>query len=171
MIKINQISKTIKNSIVLDAVDFEVKAGEIVGLVGPNGAGKTTLLNIMAGIWPPDSGKVEIDGQIAGMGNEAIKRRIGYVPDVPFYYPKLTGREFLSFTAALYRLDEDAVRNRMDEIEKALELSSWMNELMEGYPRGIKQKMTLAAMLLHSPGFILLDEPLTNLDPKSSKLV
>ncbi len=171
MIKVEGITKKIKNNIVLDGVNLEVKDREILGIVGPNGAGKTTLLNIIAGIWPADKGNVEIDGANLVKGKEAIRQKIGYVPDLPFLYPKLSGREFLSFVGTLYKLDAQKLNQKISELEKALELSFWLDELMDGYPRGVRQKMTLAAMLLHSPKIILLDEPLTNLDPKSSKLV
>lgn len=171
MIKVKQINKKISGNSVLENMDIEVKDGQILGLVGPNGAGKTTLLNIIAGIWPPDSGDVEIDGLRMTNGKDELKRKIGYVPDAPFLYPKLTGREFLSFVGSLYKIEPQNLDRKISELEKALELTFWLDELMEGYPRGVRQKMTLAAMLLHSPKILLLDEPLTNLDPKSSRLV
>lgn len=163
--------KKIRGNIVLNNIDFEVNDRSIVGLVGPNGAGKTTLLNIIAGIWPLDSGDVQVDGISLSIAKDSIRQRIGYIPDAPFLYPKLSGREFLSFVGALYNLDSERLKRKISELEKALELSFWLDEIMEGYPRGVRQKMTFAAMLLHSPKVILLDEPLTNLDPKSSKLV
>lgn len=171
MIKVKQLSKKINGIFVLENIDLEVKDYEILGLVGPNGAGKTTLLNIISGVWPADNGRVEIDGVFMSEGQEEIKKNIGYIPDVPFLYPKLTGREFLSFVGSLYKIDRQNLDKKIAELEKALELSFWMDGLMEGYPRGVRQKMTFAAMLLHSPRNIILDEPLTNLDPKSSKLV
>ena len=171
MIKVKQVSKKIKDKVILENIDFEVKDNEILGLVGANGAGKTTLLNIIAGIWPPDKGSVEIDGIDIRERELEVKAKIGYIPDAPFLYPKLTGREFLYFVGSLYKLDTGKLNQKIAELEKALELSSWIDELMEGYPRGLRQKMTFAAMLLHSPKVLLLDEPLTNLDPKSSKLV
>ena len=171
MLKVTQVSKRINDTRVLEGINFEVKDGEIVGLVGPNGAGKTTLLNIIAGIWPCDEGTVEIGGVDTVKGKEAVRQKVGYVPDAPFLYPKLTGREFLSFVGTLYALDTQRLHQKISELGKALELSFWMDKLMEGYPRGVRQKMTLAGMLLHSPRTLLLDEPLTNLDPKSSKVV
>ncbi len=171
MIRVKQVSKRIKGKVILENIDFEVKDHEILGLVGANGAGKTTLLNIIAGIWPPDKGCVEIDGVDIRERELEAKAKIGYIPDAPFLYPKLTGREFLSFVGSLYKLDPGRLNQKITELEKALELSPWIDELMEGYPRGLRQKMTFAAMLLHSPKVLLLDEPLTNLDPKSSKLV
>ena len=171
MIIVKKISKEINGIPVLEDIDLEVKEGEILGLVGPNGAGKTTLLNIIAGIWPQDSGDIVIDGITLSEGREEVKQKIGYILDAPFLYPKLTGREFLSFVGSLYKIDRAVLNKKIGELEKALELSFWLNKLMEGYPRGVRQKITFAAMLLHSPRNIILDEPLTNLDPKSSKLV
>jgi ABC-2 type transport system ATP-binding protein len=170
MIKVKQISKRFNHEYVLEGIEFEVKRGEIVGLVGPNGAGKTTLLNIIAGIWPASEGAVEIDG--CNISNaESIRRILGYIPDTPFLYPKLTGREFLLFVGALYKLSPEDLKTKIPELGKALEISFWLDELMEGFPRGVRQKMVLAAMLLHSPRILLLDEPTANLDPKSARLV
>lgn len=171
MITVRGISKKIKENLVLDNVSFEVKNNEILGIVGPNGAGKTTLLNIVAGIWPPDCGRVEMDAVSLADGKEALRRNIGFIPDEPFLYPKLTGREFLTFVGALYGLDSGKLKQKISELEKTLEISFWLDELMDGYPRGVRQKMTIASMLLHAPKILILDEPLTNLDPKSSKLV
>jgi len=171
MIKVNQISKRFKDELVLDRIDLEVRDGEIVGLVGPNGAGKTTLLNIIAGIWPASGGDVKIDGYSISEQGEKVRRILGYIPDTPFLYPKLTGREFLLFVGALYKLSPEDLKTKISELEKALEISFWLDELMEGFPRGVRQKMTLAAMLLHSPRILLLDEPTANLDPKSARLV
>lgn len=171
MIKVKEVGKRIKDNIILENISLEVNDHEILGLVGANGAGKTTLLNIIAGIWPTDTGDVEIDGISIIKGNDNLRHKIGYIPDVPFLYPKLTGREFLSFVGTLYKLDSTKLNQKISDLEKALELSFWLDELMEGYPRGVRQKMTFAAMLLHSPKILLLDEPLTNLDPKSSRLI
>lgn len=170
MIKVKKVSKRFKDELVLKEIDLEVKDGEIVGLVGPNGAGKTTLLNIIAGIWPPSEGDVEING-FSVSRSEKILPVIGYIPDTPFLYPKLTGREFLLFTGALYRLNIQDLKSKISELERALEISFWLDELMESYPRGVRQKMNLAAMLLHSPKVLLLDEPTANLDPKSARLI
>jgi ABC-2 type transport system ATP-binding protein len=171
MIKVDQVSKKIEARQVLDRVSFEVGDGEIVGLIGPNGAGKTTILNIIAGVWPADSGKVLVNGKNTGLEDPQVKTEMGYIPDAPFYYPRLSGREFLRFVGGLYGLSREKIAERSEQLIQALELSPWMEELMEGYPRGVRQKATFAAMLLHSPRTIILDEPLTNLDPKSSRLV
>lgn len=171
MIKIENVTKYIEKERVLDKINFDIKDGEIVGLLGPNGAGKTSLLNIVSGIWMPEAGNVFIDGANLAESADSIKQKIGYIPDKPFLYPKLTGREFLYFVGAFYSIKSDSIDKKIFELAAALEINAWLDKIMDTYPRGIEQKMTFAAMLLHSPGNILLDEPLTNLDPKSSKLV
>lgn len=171
MIRIENVTKYIEKERVLDRINFNIKDGEIVGLLGPNGAGKTSLLNIVSGIWMSEEGNVFIDEANLAESADSVKQKIGYIPDAPFLYPKLTGREFLYFAGALYNLEPDIIERKIFELASALEINSWLDKIMDTYPRGIRQKMTFAAMLLHSPKNILLDEPLTNLDPKSSKLV
>ena len=171
MIKVKQIGKRFNKELALKDIEMEVNNGEIVGLVGPNGAGKTTLLNIIAGVWLPSEGTIEIDGYSMGDRNREANQLLGYIPDIPFMYPKLTGREFLQFVASLYKVEQDAINGKISELEKALEISPWLDGLMEAFPRGVRQKMMLAAMLLHSPRILLLDEPTANLDPKSARMV
>ena len=171
MIKVKQIGKRFNKELILKDIEMEVNNGEIVGLVGPNGAGKTTLLNIIAGVWLPSEGTIEIDGYSVGDRNREANQLLGYIPDIPFMYPKLTGREFLQFVASLYKVEQEAIDRKISELEKALEISPWLDGLMEAFPRGVRQKMMLAAMLLHSPRILLLDEPTANLDPKSARIV
>jgi len=171
MIRIENVTKYIEKECVLDKINFNIKDGEIVGLLGPNGAGKTSLLNIVSGIWIPEGGNVFIEEVNLAESADSIKEKIGYIPDKPFLYPNLTGREFLYFVGALYSIKSDIIDKKIFELATALEINSWLDKIMDTYPRGLEQKMTFAAMLLHSPKNILLDEPLTNLDPKSSRLV
>jgi len=171
MIKIKQLGKRFKDEWVLKGIEMEVKPGEIVGLVGPNGAGKTTLLNIIAGVWLPSEGSVEIDGINATDRRRDVNQILGYIPDIPFMYPKLTGREFLEFVGSLYKVEKGTINKKISELERALEISPWLDGLMEAFPRGVRQKMMLSAMLLHSPRVLLLDEPTANLDPKSARMV
>ncbi len=171
MIKVKQIGKRFNKELTLKDIEMEVNNGEVVGLVGPNGAGKTTLLNIIAGVWLPSEGTIEIDGYSVGDRNREANQLLGYIPDIPFMYPKLTGREFLQFVASLYKVEQEAIDRKISELEKALEISPWLDGLMEAFPRGVRQKMMLAAMLLHSPRILLLDEPTANLDPKSARIV
>lgn len=171
MIKVKQIGKRFNKELTLKDIEMEVNNGEVVGLVGPNGAGKTTLLNIIAGVWLPSEGTIEIDGYSVGDRNREANQLLGYIPDIPFMYPKLTGREFLQFVASLYKVEQEVTNRKISELEKALEISPWLDGLMEAFPRGVRQKMMLAAMLLHSPRILLLDEPTANLDPKSARIV
>ena len=171
MIKVKQIGKRFNKELTLKDIEMEVNNGEVVGLVGPNGAGKTTLLNIIAGVWLPSEGTIEIDGYSVGDRNREANQLLGYIPDIPFMYPKLTGREFLQFVGSLYKVEQEAINGKISELEKALEISPWLDGLMEAFPRGVRQKMMLAAMLLHSPRILLLDEPTANLDPKSARMV
>ena len=171
MIKIKNLGKRFKDEWVLKDINLEVNPGEIVGLVGPNGAGKTTLLNIIAGVWLPSQGSVEIGGINATDKRSQVNQILGYIPDIPFMYPKLTGREFLEFVGSLYKVEKETMNKKISELEKALEISPWLDGLMEVFPRGVRQKIMLAAMLLHSPAVLLLDEPTANLDPKSARLV
>ena len=171
MIKVKQISKRFNKELTLEDIEMEVNNGEVVGLVGPNGAGKTTLLNIIAGVWLPSEGTIEIDGYSVGDRSRETNQILGYIPDIPFIYPKLTGREFLQFVGSLYKVERETIDRKISELEKALEISFWLDGLMEAFPRGVRQKMMLAAMLLHSPRVLLLDEPTANLDPKSARIV
>ncbi len=171
MIKVKQMGKRFNEEWAVRDIEMEVNKGEIVGLVGPNGAGKTTLLNIIAGVWLPSEGTVEIDGYSVGDRGGEVNQILGYIPDIPFMYPKLTGREFLQFVGSLYKVERETIDRKISELEKALEISLWLDGLMEAFPRGIRQKMMLAAMLLHSPRILLLDEPTANLDPKSARMV
>ncbi len=171
MLKVKLIGKRFNKELTLKDIEMEVNDGEVVGLVGPNGAGKTTLLNIIAGVWLPSEGTIEIDGYSVGDRNREANQLLGYIPDIPFMYPKLTGREFLQFVASLYKVEQEAIDRKISELERALEISPWLDGLMEAFPRGVRQKMMLAAMLLHSPRILLLDEPTANLDPKSARIV
>ena len=171
MIEVKHIGKRFRDEWALSGIEMEVNKGEIVGLVGPNGAGKTTLLNIIAGVWLPSEGTIEIDGCSVGDKSRENNQILGYIPDIPFIYPKLTGREFLQFVGSLYKVERGIIDRKTSELEKALEISPWLDGLMEAFPRGIRQKMMLAAMLLHSPRILLLDEPTANLDPKSARIV
>lgn len=171
MIRVKQVGKRFKDEWALKGIEMEINKGEIVGLVGPNGAGKTTLLNIIAGVWLPSEGSVEIDGYPVGDRSGEVNQILGYIPDIPFAYPKLTGREFLQFVGSLYKVERETIERKISELEKALEISPWLDRLMEAFPRGVRQKMMLASMLLHSPRILLLDEPTANLDPKSASVV
>ena len=155
----------------VDRLDLKVEKGEIFGFLGPNGAGKTTTVKMLTGLLRPTEGTVTLAGLDLVRETTAAKRRMGLVPDEPFVYPKLSGVEFLRFVGDLYEVPLDAQRKRIPELLEMFELRPWGGELTETYSHGMRQKLVLAANLLHEPEVLVLDEPLVGLDPKSARLV
>jgi ABC-2 type transport system ATP-binding protein len=153
----------------VDHLDLTVRPGEIVGFLGPNGAGKTTTLRVCSGLLRPDSGDILVAG--ASLGREPLlaKGRLGFAPDRPFLYDRLTGREFLDFVGALYRVPESVVQERGGRLLGRLDLGDAADALAETYSLGMRQKVSIAAALLHEPPLVLLDEPLGGLDPGSAR--
>ena len=148
-------------------VSLSVRAGEVFGLLGPNGAGKTTTVNICTGLLRPTSGRVHIGGIDLESDPPAAKRLIGYVPDEPYLYDKLTGREFITFMADLYGVTNVAVRR--EELLRYFDLLDAAGDLIGGYSHGMKQKTALCGMLIHRPRLLFLDEPTVGLDPRSAR--
>lgn len=156
----------------VDGISFTVKAGEVFGFLGPNGAGKTTTIKVCTGLLKPTRGQVRVAGfDIARQPVEA-KGNLGYAPDNPFIYEKLTAREFLQFVGAVYLRKEPAgVDGRVDEILEMVGLADRADELIEGYSFGMKRKVILCAAILHRPRVLLLDEPTAGLDAASARMV
>ncbi|MBM3494025.1 MAG: ABC transporter ATP-binding protein, partial [Armatimonadetes bacterium] len=153
----------------VDALDLAVMPGELYGFLGPNGAGKTTTIKMLTGLLRPTAGTALIgDFDIQRKPLEA-KRLIGYIPDNPFLYEKLTGREFLSFMGDLYSVPLAGRAKRIDDLLQLFELEDKRDELIQGFSRGMRQKMALAGALIHRPSVVLLDEPTVGLDPKSAR--
>ncbi|MBA7674455.1 ABC transporter ATP-binding protein NatA [subsurface metagenome] len=152
-------------------LNLELNPGEIFVLLGPNGAGKTTTLKLIAGLLHPTDGEIYIKD--IDVKKEPIKAKslIGYIPDEPFIYNKLTGREFINFIAAIYNIKRENYEKRMEDLFKKLEIGDWIDEFSESYSHGMKQKVIMCQLFLHNPDLILIDEPLVGLDPKSSKTV
>jgi ABC-2 type transport system ATP-binding protein len=155
----------------VDGIELVVPPGELFGLLGPNGAGKTTTIRMIAGILRPTSGTVLVGGIDMQARPLEAKARLGYIPDRPFVYDKLTGGEFLRFAAALYGLQGPAVERRMDELLELFELTPWKTELTEAYSHGMRQKLIIAGALVHRPEVIVVDEPMIGLDPRSARLL
>lgn len=152
-------------------LNLELAAGEIFVLLGPNGAGKTTTLKLVAGLLHPTEGEIYIKGINTQKQPIKAKSLTGYIPDEPFIYNKLTGREFINFIAGIYRIDMVDYEKRMEDLFKKLEIGSWIDEFSESYSHGMKQKVVMCQLFLNNPALILIDEPLVGLDPKSSKTV
>src|SRR5581483_982520 len=148
---------------------LEVREGELFGFLGPNGAGKTTTIKMMTGLLHPTEGTAIIGGYDVQRQPLQAKSILGYIPDNPFLYEKLTGREYLNFMADLYSVTHQNRDRRMDDLLRLFELQDKGNELIQGYSRGMRQKIALAGALIHSPKVIFLDEPTVGLDPKSAR--
>ncbi len=153
----------------VDGLDLEVRASEIVGFLGPNGAGKTTTLRVCAGLLRPDAGTVAIAGRSLAAAPLEARARVGFVPDRPFLYDRLSGAEFLEFVAALYGVPEPQARERATALLERLELAAVAGDATESYSLGMRQKLSVAAALLHDPPLLLLDEPLQGLDPQGAR--
>jgi ABC-2 type transport system ATP-binding protein len=155
----------------LKSLDLKVPRGLLYGLLGPNGAGKTTALRIIAGILQPTAGSVMVGGFDVQQDPELAKGKLGYIPDRPFIYEKLTGAEFLKFVAGLYSQNGDDLDRRIDELMSVWELTAWRDELLEAYSHGMRQKLIISSALIHRPEVIVVDEPLVGLDPKAARIL
>jgi ABC-2 type transport system ATP-binding protein len=171
MIALTNLSKKYSDILAVNNLNLLIPKGEIFGFIGPNGAGKTTTINMMGGILAPTSGAVTICGIKMEEQPEKAKSKIGFIPDRPYLYEKLTGMEFLRFTADLYGVDEDAFFRKSQEKLEMFYLNDWSNELIESYSHGMKQRLVMAAALLHDPEVIIVDEPMVGLDPVAIKMV
>ena len=171
MIQLIQLTKRYGKFTAVDNIDLVVPSGELFGFLGPNGAGKTTTFRMIAGILRPTSGTVEIGGVDVSRSPLEAKSRLGFIPDRPFVYDKLTGGEFLRFAAALYGQQGAAVERRIDELLDLFELTRWKDELTESYSHGMRQKLIISGALVHRPEVIVVDEPMVGLDPKSARLL
>jgi ABC-2 type transport system ATP-binding protein len=171
MIRVEKLSKHFKQVRAVDEVSFHVAKGEIYGFLGPNGAGKTTTIKMLAGVLRPTSGHISIDGLDLQHHASEVKRRVGFIPDRPFLYEKLTGLEFMSFMANLYRLNSGQLDIRIRQLLELFELTEWQRELVGSYSHGMKQRLIMSTALLHRPRVLIVDEPLVGLDPKGARLI
>lgn len=165
MIELIDLTKKYNDFPAVNGLNLVVKTGEIFGFIGPNGAGKTTTINMMGGVLAPTSGAVMICGISMQDHPKKAKSKIGYIPDRPYLYEKLTGIEFLKFIGDLYGVDENTFLNRSREKLQLFSLYEWADDLIESYSHGMKQRLVMAAALLHDPEVIIIDEPMVGLDP------
>lgn len=153
----------------LEALHLEIADGEVLGLLGPNGAGKTTLMRLLMGLLLPSSGSARILGMDCFADRTVLKRQIGYLPDTPYFYDYLTGRELLRFMADVHGLQRGPSEQRTERLLAELQLADAANDFVTNYSLGMKKKMALAMALVHEPRILILDEPTTGLDPLASQ--
>ncbi len=171
MIQLESLTKHYGGFVAVDDISLDIPQGVLYGCLGPNGAGKTTTLRMIAGILRPTNGRVLLGGDDVHANPIPAKMRLGFIPDRPFVYDKLTGVEFLRFVAALYGQEGDAVERRVAELLDVFELTSWKDELVEAYSHGMRQKLIISSALIHRPQCIVVDEPMVGLDPKAARLL
>jgi ABC-2 type transport system ATP-binding protein len=171
MITVEHLVKRYGNFTAVDDVSISVAPGQIHGFLGPNGAGKTTSIRIIAGLLKPTSGRVVVNGHDLALAPEEAKAALGFIPDRPFIYEKLTAGEFLRFHAGLYGMDDADIENRTREMLEIFELSKWRTELIESFSHGMKQRLVMCAAFLHRPKAVLVDEPMVGLDPRGARLI
>jgi ABC-2 type transport system ATP-binding protein len=170
-LEIRQLSKRFGDTVAVDNLDLEIPRGELHALLGPNGAGKTTTLRIVAGLLRADSGSVAIMGHDIAQDTIAAKRVLAFLPDDPLLYGKLNPVEYLEFVAGLWGIVPERAAGRSKELLEWLDLYSRRDERIEGYSRGMRQKLALAGALIHDPDVMILDEPLTGLDAGAARQV
>src|SRR5579862_1131495 len=171
MIVCEGLTKKFGDLTAVDDMNLSVAAGELFGFLGPNGAGKTTAIKMLIGLLRPTSGRCLIGGYDVHEQPLLARALLGYVPDNPFLYEKLTGREFLDFMADLYSVVHADRAGRIEDLMRLFELQDKGDDLIQGYSRGMRQKIALAGALIHNPKVIFLDEPTVGLDPKSARLM
>jgi ABC-2 type transport system ATP-binding protein len=171
MITIHDLVKNYGPFTAVDGVSLDVPPGEIHGFLGPNGAGKTTTLRMIAGLLKPSAGRILVNGHDLATEPEAAKMSLGFIPDRPFIYEKLTGGEFLRFHGGLYGLEDPGISERVHEMLELFELGKWQHELVESYSHGMKQRLVMCAAFLHRPRAVVVDEPMVGLDPRGARLI
>jgi ABC-2 type transport system ATP-binding protein len=171
MIAVHDLVKTYGAFTAVNGVSLDVRPGEIHGFLGPNGAGKTTTIRMIAGLLKPTSGRILVNGHDLAADPERAKAALGFIPDRPFLYEKLTAGEFLRFHGGLYGLDGPGVGDRVREMLDVFELKRWENELVESFSHGMKQRLVMCAAFLHRPRAVLVDEPMVGLDPRGARLI
>jgi len=165
------VRKSYGRTLAVRNLSLEIPRGELFAFLGPNGAGKTTTIKMIVGLLRPDEGYVQVCGHAIGSNGVAAKARLAYVPDQPFIYDKLTGREFLYFVAEMFGIPTQQRDRKLDTLIRRLDIGEFLDHLTESYSHGMKQKVVLAAALLHEPAVLVIDEPMVGLDPRTVRSV
>jgi ABC-2 type transport system ATP-binding protein len=171
MIELDQVTKAYGAKVAVDGLSLRIEAGELFAFLGPNGAGKTTTIKLMCGLLFPTAGTVRVGGFDMQTQGDQARRHLSYVPDQPYLYEKLTGREFLQFIADMYGLPSAQGRQRVEEMIALFGLEDFIDDLSERFSHGMRQRTVFAAALLHQPRVLVVDEPTVGLDPRSVRLL
>jgi ABC-2 type transport system ATP-binding protein len=171
MVELRNVTKKFGSFTAVDNISLKLEPGQFFGFLGPNGAGKTTTIKMMTGLYKPTSGVCLINGHDIHTNSLPAKRSFGYVPDQPYLYEKLTGREFLYFVGGLFHMTTAAIKQKIDEAVDLFELGGFIDKRAEEYSQGMRQRIVLAAALVHDPLVLIIDEPMVGLDPRSMRLV
>lgn len=170
-IRLENVTKNFNGKTAVDNITLDIPQGEFFAFLGPNGAGKTTTVKMMAGLLRPTSGTIKVAGYDMSKDLIEVKSILAYVPDQPYMYDKLTGREFLNFVGTLYNMPERDLDVETDKYMELFDMYDYIDELTENYSHGMKQRLILSATFLHKPRIVLVDEPIVGLDPQSARLV
>ena len=171
VLRLEGVTKRYGKFTAVNRIDLSVERGQVFGFLGPNGAGKTTTIRMIAGVLLPTAGRILLGGDDLAEVPEKAKTRMGYIPDRPYLYEKLSGREFLRFVAGLWGTDGKATEERGQRLLDLFDLSHWQNELIETYSHGMRQKLLITSALIHQPEIIVVDEPMVGLDPRSARIL
>jgi len=171
MIELINLTKRYGQTLAVDDLSLTVPTGHVFGFLGPNGAGKTTTIRMMMGLLQPTSGSVRLGGHDLATDAIAAKQMCGFVPDRPHLYEKLSGAEFLDFVAGLYHVPPLVAAQRRDELLEMFDLTQWAFELVESYSHGMKQRLVMAAAVIHAPRLLIVDEPMVGMDPRGARLL
>src|SRR5580698_10353723 len=171
MIQLDKLTRSYGSTVAVAGLSLEIPKGELFAFLGPNGAGKTTTIKMIVGLLRPSSGTIRLCGYDMVQDSRRASRLLGYVPDVPYLYDKLTGREFMQFIADMYGLDHEQTTRQISRGIADFELGDFVDHLTETYSHGMRQRLAFAAALLHEPAVLVIDEPMVGLDPRSARLV
>ncbi len=169
MIRLENLTKRFGDMVAVDHLNLDIPAGELFVFVGPNGAGKTTTIKMIAGLLRPTEGRVILCGHDVQKDYIEARSLLSYVPDQPFLYDKLTGREFLRFVGAMYGMDRSAIERKIGSLSELFETDGFLDELAQTYSHGMKQRVVVSAAMLHEPRVLVIDEPMVGLDPKGAR--
>jgi ABC-2 type transport system ATP-binding protein len=170
-VELNGVTKRYGEILAVDNVCLGVRFGEILGLLGPNGSGKSTTLKMLLGLVQSDAGSIKVLGIDVRRDAISVKRQIGYVPESPRLYEFLTGIEYLDFIGDVYGMEAEEKKERINEYLRALDLEGREGDMISSYSQGMKQKIALISAFMHKPKLLILDEPLSGLDPRSARIV